>query len=167
MRLHARDLVWCSLDADNGNGVEPICKVLPIAPSTYDTPVNRFVAGFIGSPAMNFLAGTVRDGAVETVAGVILPVPEPHAVENRRRVTYGVRPEHLTLGSDELGIAVEVSVVEPTGSETLVVGRTGGAEIQAVFHERHSLAPGVCIRVAPDLDRIHLYAPESGARIQN
>ena len=131
----------------------------------YDTPVNRFVAGFIGSPAMNFLEGTVHNGVVETGIGVTLPLPGPHGVENGRRVTYGVRPEHLTLGSDESGIAVEVSVVEPTGSETLVVGRTGGEEIHAVFHERHSFAPGERIRLVPDLDRIHLFAQESGDRI--
>ena len=131
----------------------------------YDTPVNRFVAGFIGSPAMNFLEGTVRDGAIETATGVTLSLPEPHVLENGRRVTYGVRPEHLALGCDESGIAVEVSVVEPTGSETLVVGRTGGQEVQAVFHERHAFAPGELIRVVPDLDRVHLFAPESGVRL--
>ena len=75
------------------------------------------------------------------------------------------RPEHLALGSGASGIAVEVSVVEPTGSETLVVGRTGGEEIHVVFHERHSFAPGERIRVVPDLDRIHLFAPEDGVRL--
>ena len=133
----------------------------------YDTPVNRFVAGFIGSPAMNFLEGTVRDGGVEIATGVTLPLPERHAVESGRRVTYGVRPEHLALESDESGIPVEVSVVEPTGSETLVVGRTAGEEIQAVFHERHSFAPGESIHVVPNLDQIHLFVPESGARIRH
>ena len=131
----------------------------------YDTPVNRFVAGFIGSPAMNFLDGAVRDGAVETSTGVTLPLPQPHGVGNGRLVSYGVRPEHLALGSDDSGIAVEVSVVEPTGSETLVVGRTGGEEIHAVFHERHSFAPGERIHVVPDLDRIHLFDRDSGARL--
>ena len=81
----------------------------------YDRPVNRFVAGFIGSPAMNFLEGTVQGGAVETATGVMLPLPESRGIENGRRVTYGVRPEHLALGSGTSGIAVEVSVVEPTG----------------------------------------------------
>ena len=107
----------------------------------YDTPVNRFVAGFIGSPAMNFLEGSVRDGAIETATGVMLPLPESHRVENGRRITYGVRPEHIALGSGTSGIGVEVSVVEPTGSETLVVGRAGDEEIHVVFHERHSFTP--------------------------
>ena len=114
---------------------------------------------------MNFLEGKVRDGAVETATGVMLPLPESHGIENERPVTYGVRPEHLALGSGTSGIAVEVSVVEPTGSETLVVGRTGGEEIHIVFHERHSFAPGEQIRVVPDLDRIHLFAPEDGVRL--
>ena len=132
----------------------------------YDTPRNRFVAGFIGSPAMNILEGTVRDDTVETEAGVTLPLPRPRAVENGRRIAYGVRPEHLRLGSDRSGIPVEVSVVEPTGSETLVVGRAGGEEINAVFHERHSFAPGERIVLVPDLDHVHLFARESGARLQ-
>ena len=88
-------------------------------------------------------------------------------MESGRRVTYGVRPEHLALESDESGIPVAVSVVEPTGSETLVVGRTAGEEIQAVFRERHSFAPGERIRVVPNLDQVHLFVPESGARIRH
>ena len=131
----------------------------------YDAPSNRFVAGFIGSPSMNFLEGTIHDGSVETPAGVALPLPGPRDSDQGRRVVYGVRPEHLTLGSEASGIPVEVSVVEPTGSETLVVGRTGGDEIHAVFRERHAFTPGQCIHLAPELGRVHLFAPESGARL--
>ena len=145
----------------NAGQVEQIGAPLEV----YDTPANRFVAGFIGSPAMNFLEGTVRDGAVETATGVMLALPKSHGIENGRRITYGVRPEHLALGSSTCGIAVEVSVIEPTGSETLVVGRMGGEEIHAVFHERHAFAPGEQIRVVPDLDRIHLFAQEDGVRL--
>ena len=132
----------------------------------YDIPANRFVAGFIGSPSMNFLEGTVRDGAVETRTGVILPLPEPRSAGNGRRVVYGIRPEHLALGSEGSGISVEVSVIEPTGSDTVVVGRTtGGDEVQAVFHERHAFMPGQRIHLVPDLGHVHLFAPESGARL--
>ena len=133
----------------------------------YDAPVNRFVVGFIGSPAMNFLEGTVRDGAVETEAGVTLPLPEPRGADNGRHVAYGIRPEHLMLGPDGSGITVEVSVVEPTGSDTLVVGRAGGEEILAVFHERHSFDPGEHIHLVPDLDHVHLFAREGGTRLQS
>ena len=132
----------------------------------YDSPSNRFVAGFIGSPAMNFLEGTVRNGSVETQAGVTLPLPESRGSESGRQVVYGVRPEHLVLGSEGSGIPVEVSVVEPTGSETLVVGRTGGDEVHAVFRERHAFNPGQHIHLMPDLAHVHLFAPESGARLQ-
>ena len=132
----------------------------------YDAPSNRFVAGFIGSPAMNFLEGTVRGSSVETGAGVTLPLPESRGAENGRRVVYGVRPEHLMLGTDGSGISVEVSVVEPTGSETLVVGRTGSEEVHAVFRERHAFVPGQPIHLVPDLGHVHLFAHESGARIQ-
>ena len=131
----------------------------------YDTPGNRFVAGFIGSPAMNFLEGRVKNGGVEVEAGVSLPLPASHRFPDGRRVVYGVRPEHLSLGSDGTGVAIEVSVVEPTGSETLVVGRTGGHEIHAVFHERHTFAPGERIHLVPDLDNVHLFEPENGDRL--
>ena len=132
----------------------------------YDAPSNRFVAGFIGSPAMNFLEGTVQGSSVETGTGVTLPLPESRGAENGRRVVYGVRPEHLMLGTDGCGISVEVSVVEPTGSETLVVGRTGGEEVHAIFRERHAFFPGQPIHLVPDLGHIHLFAQESGARLQ-
>ena len=133
----------------------------------YDAPANRFVAGFIGSFAMNFLEGTVRGGAVETRSGVILPLPEPRGAENGRRIVYGIRPEHLALGPNGSGIRVEVSVVEPTGSDTVVVGRTtGGDEVQAVFHERHAFMPGQRIHLVPDLGHVHLFASESGVRLR-
>ena len=133
----------------------------------YDIPANRFVAGFIGSPSMNFLEGTVRDGAVETRTGVILPLPEPRSAGNGRRVVYGIRPEHLALGSEGPASPSRCRWSEPTGSDTVVVGRTtGGDEVQAVFHERHAFAPGQHIRLVPDPGRVHLFEPEGGVRLQ-
>ena len=129
----------------------------------YDNPANLFVAGFIGSPSMNFLPGVVRAGGVE-VAGQGLPMPPGSAAQEGQAVTYGVRPEHLTL-TEAGGIAAQVAVVEPTGSETHVIARVGEAEITAVFRERHAFAPGTEIRLAPDPAHIHLFDAKSGARI--
>ena len=119
------------------------------------------------SPDQTKFTSSSRAGAVETKAGVTLPLPEPRGADNGRHVAYGVRPEHLMLGPDGSGITVEVSVVEPTGSETLVVGRAGGEEILAVFHERHSFDPGEHIHLVPDLDHVHLFAREGGTRLQS
>ena len=137
----------------------------------YDHPDNVFVAGFIGSPAMNFVSGTVRsNGAgrfVEASDGTKLPIPDGHAAAEGREVVYGVRPEHLMLanGGDDFGFQSEVVVVEPTGAEILVVGRVSGHELNAVFRERHDFRPGERITLLPELDKIHLFDGGSGARI--
>ena len=127
----------------------------------YDRPANRFVAGFIGSPSMNFLPGTVRAGAVE-VGGTSVPLARPELTEGQP-ILLGIRPEDLSLS--DTGLPATVSVVEPTGSETHVVSRLGEAEIVSVFRDRHPLKPGDAIHLAADPSRVHLFAPESGARL--
>ena len=133
----------------------------------YDHPVNQFVAGFIGSPAMNFLPGTVRreNGAayVELKDGTRLPSPASSAVEGRS-VVFGTRPEHLSL-SNNGGIPAEVVVMEPTGMDTVIACRHEGTEISAVFRERHDFAPGTSVHLVPDTRRAHLFDAETGQRI--
>jgi multiple sugar transport system ATP-binding protein len=132
----------------------------------YDRPSNQFVAGFIGSPAMNFLSGTVRANGslyVETPGGHKLPLKNSPQGSNGRDVIYGIRPEHFELG--EGGLPAEVVVVEPTGSETQVVARIGGQEVIAVFRERQSVKPGDKILLRPRADAAHLFAKDSGKRI--
>ena len=109
----------------------------------YDRPQNLFVAGFIGSPAMNFLNGTIRaNGALEFegASGVRLPLAAAPAGSDGRPVVYGIRPEHFVIADD--GAEAEVQVVEPTGSELQVVAKLGGDDIIAVFRERHRLQAG-------------------------
>jgi multiple sugar transport system ATP-binding protein len=133
----------------------------------YDRPANRFVAGFIGSPAMNFLEGAVHgaDGqrAVKMASGAHLPVAAAGAALEGQPVIYGIRPEHLELADD--GFDAEVIVIEPTGSETQLFARVSGQEIVAVFRERHEFAPGQKIRLRPRPDMAHLFDPSSGQRI--
>ncbi|MFZ8941217.1 MAG: ABC transporter ATP-binding protein, partial [Gemmobacter sp.] len=85
----------------------------------YDRPANVFVAGFIGSPAMNLLPATVAGGGEVEVGGTRLAAPEVAGLAPGTAVTYGVRPEHLDLA--DTGLAARVAVVEPTGSETHLV----------------------------------------------
>ena len=110
----------------------------------YDRPVNRFVAEFIGSPAMNLIQGFGRDGGVEA-HGVLLPVAGGAAAHGP--VIYGIRPEHLELAED--GLPARVRVVEPTGAETLAYLQCGASEIVAVFRDRHDLAPGQQVHLRP------------------
>ncbi|HEX2115927.1 MAG TPA: sn-glycerol-3-phosphate ABC transporter ATP-binding protein UgpC, partial [Alphaproteobacteria bacterium] len=90
----------------------------------YDSPANLFVAGFIGSPAMNFITGIVKRnggmGFVETESGTKLPLPNGVAAQPERKVVFGIRPEHLSLGDGGESVPAQVQVVEPTGAETQV-----------------------------------------------
>jgi multiple sugar transport system ATP-binding protein len=132
----------------------------------YDRPANQFVAGFIGSPAMNFLDGKLMANGsayVQTANGNKLPLKSMPASEAGRDVVYGIRPEHFELG--EGGLEAEVVVVEPTGSETQVVARIGGQEVIAVFRERQSIGPGDKIPLRPRPDAAHIFAKDTGKRI--
>jgi multiple sugar transport system ATP-binding protein len=117
----------------------------------YDRPNNTFVAGFIGSPSMNFINGTVTGGGFKTTDGIMLPVVGAPT----GATVYGIRPEHLHLADD--GIDLEVVVLEPTGSETQVIGRLGTQPITGIFRERINVAPGSKIKVKPDLSVVHLF----------
>jgi multiple sugar transport system ATP-binding protein len=129
----------------------------------YDRPANTFVAGFIGSPAMNMLPGVVRDGAVEIEGGGRLPLPKGISLAEGREVTYGIRPEHLGVAE---GIAGTVAVVEPTGSETHVVLRSGEREVVAMFRDRVAFRPGDSLTFAPDAEKVHLFDKASGVRLE-
>jgi multiple sugar transport system ATP-binding protein len=131
----------------------------------YDNPANLFVAGFIGSPAMNMLTGRIDAddaGCFVTTDGVTLPIGRPLAAHPDGAVVYGLRPESMHLGGE---VPLLVDVVEPTGSETHVLGRLGGTEIVGVFRERISARPGEEIRVSIDPIATHLFDAASGARI--
>ena len=134
----------------------------------YDHPCNLFVAGFIGSPAMNFLPGTLRragSGArVELADGTQVDAPANATGVDGQPVIYGTRPEHLALDSGR-GIPTEVVTVEPTGADTFIACRHHGTDMSAVFRERHSFTPGTTIHLQPDLQRAHLFDAGSGRRL--
>jgi multiple sugar transport system ATP-binding protein len=132
----------------------------------YDRPENLFVAGFIGSPAMNLLQGTIRTGGIpgfDGPGGTRLPLAFAAARDDGRKAVYGVRPEHFTIADD--GAEAVIQVVEPTGSETQIVAKFGDAEIIAAFRERHAFKPGEKIRLKPDPRLVHLFDTVSGQRL--
>ncbi|EHP41261.1 ABC transporter [Cupriavidus basilensis OR16] len=135
----------------------------------YDHPDNLFVAGFIGSPAMNFVPGVLRrnggDAVVEFPDGTRLPVParfDAAAGSDGQRVIYGVRPEHLSLGVPGQGLQTRVSVVEPTGANTEIYSRFCETEFISIFRERHDFAAGDILNLVPDHQHTHLFAADSG-----
>ena len=132
----------------------------------YDRPDNLFVAGFIGSPAMNFLKGKVKvngTAGFEGPNGVKLPLGGAPADSDGRPAVYGIRPEHFTIADD--GAEAEIVVVEPTGSETQVFAKLGGEEVVAVFRERHRFEPGDKVRLRPDPTLVHLFDEATGKRL--
>src|SRR5476649_2532978 len=132
----------------------------------YDRPDNQFVAGFIGSPAMNFLKGKLKangSASFEGPNGVKLPLTSAPANSDGRPAVYGVRPEHFTIADD--GAEAEIVVVEPTGSETQVFAKLGGEQVVAVFRERHQFNPGDRVRLKPDPALVHLFDETTGKRL--
>jgi multiple sugar transport system ATP-binding protein len=130
----------------------------------YDRPDNLFVAGFIGSPAMNFVPGKVRANGhlvFVTETGLTIPLTEAPAAVEGRPLILGVRPEHFDLAPD--GIAAEVVVVEPTGSETMLAVRAAGQDLTCVLRERVRERPGETLSLRPN--RVHFFDAETGRRL--
>ncbi len=133
----------------------------------YDRPRNAFVAGFIGSPAMNFIPGRLAlDGAPRVVTddGLQLPLPAAPGGDHGARVLYGARPEHFAIDA-EAGLPAEVIVVEPTGAETQVALRLAGQSVVAAFRDRVGVRPGERIALRPLAAHAHLFDAGSGARL--
>ncbi|MHA6689043.1 ABC transporter ATP-binding protein [Devosia sp. A449] len=141
----------------NAGRVEQIGAPLDL----YDRPVNQFVAGFIGSPSMNFISGTITAEGF-AAAGTMLPLPAGTGNIGAKAV-YGIRPEHLAL--DQAGIAAKVALVEPMGSETQVTMAIGEHTIIGVFRERVQARPGDTIHIRPDLAQLHLFDAATGTRL--
>ena len=145
----------------NGGRIEQVGAPLQL----YNHPVNRFVAGFIGSPKMNFLDGRVtarQDGATMLDVGgaaVRLPRALPGAVEGEP-VALGVRPEHLSV-DPAFGIPlgeVKVDLIENLGGETLLYARTGdGQKLTVALDGQQRVQPGSAITARFDPANAHVF----------
>ena len=132
----------------------------------YDNPANTFVATFIGSPAMNMLDGVVGPSGRDVV------LPGGGAIESGplrgtpgQPVKIGVRPDHLVLADD--GIDCEVSVVEPTGADTVVLARSAAGAVNAVFRERHAFEPGQRIALRHMPGKVHVFDADKGTSLRD
>ncbi len=153
-------------------------RIQQLAPphEIYNRPANRFVAGFLGSPAMNFLDGRIVEGPALSVGRVTIPIaryalsgamPAPGTA-----VTLGVRPEHIQLTSSLAGEAGrylptegKVVMLEPTGADTIVWTDLGGLPFTLRVDGDTTVKVGDTIRYALDLDRISLFDTASGERV--
>jgi multiple sugar transport system ATP-binding protein len=141
----------------------------------YDRPCNTFVAGFIGSPAMNLLPGRVAEAAVQVDLGGMVPLPTGLAAgADGRRVVVGLRPEHLQLSpAGAPGIACRVDAVEFTGADTLVMcgplerqqASIDAPSLQLLLHDRTAVAAGDRVVLGIDPARVHVFDEASGQRL--
>jgi multiple sugar transport system ATP-binding protein len=140
--------------------------------AVYENPVNRFVAGFLGTPPMNFIDGNTVVGGVKgfSIGEHVLPVPDhclslPDETFNSA-VVYGIRPEHMKLvparGGDAFarGIPAEIIVVEPLGSRAIVILKMDGHELTAEVQPQDWLLPRGAVLVTVDSSHAHLFDRE-------
>ena len=142
----------------NAGNVEQVGTPLEL----YDEPSNMFVAGFLGSPAMNFIPGSY-DPATGNFA--VRNGPAIDVGANRwnysGEAVLGIRPEDFAIGGE---LALPIELIEPTGSDTHVVFRLGESQVTAVFHDRIRQEVGETLPVSLG-GRAHLFDPRSSQRI--
>ncbi len=136
----------------------------------YDNPVNQFVAGFIGSPAMNLQTVPLTDGGVR-LAGTTLQLPaairSAAAAAGLAELVVGIRPEHLHLANGSGELAGEVMLVEELGADALLHVRLaeGGNPVVARAEGRRPPALGQRVTFSVQPDDILAFHPGTGARI--
>jgi multiple sugar transport system ATP-binding protein len=141
----------------------------------YELPKNRFVAGFIGSPSMNFIDLKVsQDGGVVRLSGEGAEVrPDDTQAALLRdlgqdTVTVGFRPEHLELGAltgPGLSATVVVDVVEFLGNDELIHGSSAGRDVVAIINADNTLKVGESVTLTTSPRRLHLFNPATGLRV--
>jgi multiple sugar transport system ATP-binding protein len=134
----------------------------------FDRPGNLFVAQFIGSPAMNVLAGTLRQQGgnawVEAQGQRWPALPQAQGVDGQP-VQYGVRPTDIRVATSGEGIPAKVVVVEPTGAETELLVRVGEVEIVVVMHGRTPARPDDTVYLSVVADKTHVFDAAGGQRL--
>ncbi|MDD0810133.1 sn-glycerol-3-phosphate ABC transporter ATP-binding protein UgpC [Curvibacter sp. RS43] len=132
----------------------------------FDRPRNLFVAQFIGSPAMNVLAGTLQQEGGQAwveAEGQRWPVAPVAGAQSGQRVHYGVRPGDMHLA--EQGVQARVVVVEPTGAETELLLQVGDARVVLVMHGRTEVRPDDLVHLAISAPKAHVFDGNTGLRL--
>jgi multiple sugar transport system ATP-binding protein len=131
----------------------------------YNRPASKFVAGFTGSPPMNFLKCTLQNGSIAIGDDRLAPPPGFPAA-GAGALEFGIRPEHVSVAlpgsAPGSSIAAAVIVTEPLGSDTLVMLQSAGGEFIGRFAPDCALAPGDRLRIAFAMDRCHLFDTGTG-----
>jgi multiple sugar transport system ATP-binding protein len=138
----------------------------------YDRPANIFVAGFLGSPAMNLVRGRVESEGdqpfLKASGGARLPLPTNIPAEAAgREIILGIRPEHLSPAAPgaDFSFTTRLVVTEPTGAETMLATRLGGSDIVALVRDRMDAVPGSDITLSLLPQRLHVFDAATGKRL--
>jgi multiple sugar transport system ATP-binding protein len=139
----------------------------------YERPVNLFVAGFLGNPAMNFFRGRLgeADGRVLEGSGVQLQLPaltRQAGAEAGREIVAGVRPEdlHVVAGTMPGTLTGTIELIESVGSEAFIHANSGGWKLIARASPYNLPAVGATITLQPAPDRIHFFDAQTGKRLE-
>jgi multiple sugar transport system ATP-binding protein len=139
----------------------------------YDKPINRFVAGFIGSPAMNFVDVT-SDGQTLVAEGGAIKIPLPGRYREAvgatqgKKLVAGFRPEHIEIGAagqNAAAFRANADVVEYLGNEELLHVNAGGRDIVAIVDSEHRVRPGDVLDLHVPIEKIHLFDADTGASL--
>ncbi len=142
----------------------------------YDTPINRFVAGFIGSPSMNFVDVTLdsNNGSPRLIGPADWSIPVPPKFHDAvgsdqgRAMVVGFRPEHLEIGeatSNHGTFQARADVVEYLGNEELLHLNAADRDIVAIVGSEHRIRPGDIVKLILSLDKVHLFDSETGLTV--
>ncbi|WP_457090807.1 ABC transporter ATP-binding protein [Microvirga sp. P5_D2] len=135
----------------------------------YERPANLFVAGFIGSPAMNFLKATalVQDDQKTALLsdGTRLNLDSGLHVRHEQPIILGLRPEHIEMATTDDGIVGPVRIIEPTGAQTFVIFDVGSDSVTAIVDGDFSQKVGSRFTASVTPSRIHAFDPETGAAL--
>ena len=131
----------------------------------YDNPASIFVAGFIGSPAMNFLPGRVKGAVLEIGDGLSMPIPVSmkEKMPEGAAITFGIRPEHLQIGDS--GLPLTVDSAEALGADSLIHGKLGAHSVVVRCDGHAKFDVGAGLLVAPAADKHYYFDTVSGTRI--
>ena len=143
----------------------------------YDAPKNLFVAGFIGSPAMNLIEGTVEEGGIK-VGDFTVPVPREwlQRAGDETKLTLGIRPENFSLSENGEGIGLDIAVLEELGADAFLYGTLTGLnedekitaqQIVARISSRTPPQRGTTIRMTADPEHFHVFSTETGDRLSD
>jgi multiple sugar transport system ATP-binding protein len=141
----------------------------------YDTPKNLFVAGFIGSPAMNLIEGEVAPDGIH-IGDYVVPVPRATLAKapNEKKLMLGIRPENFVMGEGNDGIGIDVAVVEELGADAFLYGTVTGLseddritanQITARISSRTPPKRGSTVRLKIDPDHVHVFSEANGSRL--